>query len=697
MSQALATSDWLDGLDGPAWLVDADSLQVQQANAAAAHWLGQAEANALAGRAASEMLPTLEDLAFWCDPASAAGSGLISTLELAHPDGGLAQVERRIAAIGQPLRHWLVQLRDISAERRAEQERDSLLAELRSTLEATDDGLLVTDLRGRIRAFNRRFASLWALPQTALAGRDDQAVFDWMHLCVLQPEAYQQRLDDINSQLLLSCTDSIALLDGTLLERHSQPQWSQGRPIGRVHTFRVLNRRRLGAPREMGVDGEDPLTGHPNRVGFLTATQRAIERARVEGRATAVMCVAFDRDALFATDGDSAVRSIRELDDSLRACVREPHLIARLGGARFGVLLRGAGDAAAEALARRLLQASSDAGHSALAAHRLGLSVGIATYPQAGLDAESLLAQAEQSAAKAWREEGGSGWQSSGFGDLGGHEEPERLRRLRRSVDQGQMDSDFRLRYQPRVDTRSGRVRSVEALLRWQDRSLGELQPAQFLPMAQRAGLGGPLDDWVLEQAVRQAVRWRAQGLDLSLNINVGAWPLGQPAYARRVAAVLAAADWPAGLLEIDVTEAALQADPEAALANIEALRQLGVRVVLDDFGTGDTSLALLRRFPLSAVKIDRSLVQGLGRPGLDKDLVSGLILMARSLRLDVHVEGVETEAQRQFLADAGCTGWQGFLYAPPLDADSLARRARVESHPTAANDEPAREQRRPA
>ena len=162
------------------------------------------------------------------------------------------------------------------------------------------------------------------------------------------------------------------------------------------------------------------------------------------------------------------------------------------------------------------------------------------------------------------------------------------------------------------------------------------------------------------------------------------------------MAAVLPAADWPAASLEIDVTEAALQSDPEAALANIEALRQLGVRVSLDDFGTGDSSLALLRRFPLSAVKIDRSLTQGLGRPGLDKDLVSGLILMARSLRLEVHVEGVETEAQRQFLAEAGCTAWQGFLYAPPLDADSLERRARVERSRRGANDEAVRAQPRP-
>lgn len=680
----------LDSLDGPAWLVDAEHLTVQRANLQAAQWLGQGSPQALIGLPADSLLPTLEDAAFWSDVRSGGAVQLASELELAHPAGGLAQVVRRIVPLGQPGQGWLVQLRDISAGRRTEQERDTLLAELRSTLEATADGILVIDLQGRIRAFNRPFAALWSLPQTALAGRDDQAVFDWMRLCVLQPEAYQQRLDEINGQLLLTATDQIALLDGGLLERHSQPQWSQGRPIGRVHTFRLLNRRRLGAPREQGAQGEDPITGHPNRAGLVDAMTRAISRARDEGRALALLCVEYDHQALFASEGLSAIRTLRELDAALRSCVREPHLITRLGGARFGVLLRGAGEAAAEALARRLLVAARGDGSTGLPTDGLPLAVGIAAYPQAGLDADTLLAHAESALAAAWQDHAGPGWQVSGYGgdDLLGNDEPGRLRRLCDSVHHGQMDQDFALRYLPRVDTRSGRVRAVEALLRWRDAGRGEVQPAQFLPMAQRAGLGGALDDWVLERSVQQAARWRETGLNLGLNINIGAWQLAQPGYARRVAAVLEAAQWPAGSLEIDVTEASLRADPDAALANLQALRALGVRVVLDDFGADEASLALLRRFPLSAVKIDRSLMHGVPRLSHDTGLAHALIQLAQSLRLEVLVEGVETEAQRQFLIAAGCTAWQGFLCAPPLDASGLEHRARVEAGAQAANDE---------
>ena len=697
MNQAGVAADWLDGLDGPAWLVEAEQATVQRANAQAAHWLGLPDATALMGRRAADLLPTLEDMAFWADASAHGDAGLHSELELAHPDGGLAQVVRRIAPIGQPVQQWLVQLRDISSERQAERQRDTLLAELRATLEATADGILVTDLRGRIRAFNRRFALLWSLPETAVAGRDDQAVFDWMRLNVLDPEAYQQRLERIQDQLLLSSSDPIPLLDGTVLERHSQPQWSQGRPIGRVHTFRCVQPRRSAGPREPMAPADDALTGHPNRTGFLTATARAIERARQEGRDMALLCVAFDQDALFSVAGGSSTRSMLALDALLRAHVREPHLIARLGGARYGVLLRGAGEAAAEGLARRLCEASQTGPRGETASPPL--VVGVAAYPQAGLDADSLLSQAETAAAAAALQDDGPGWQLCGYGGMAaGAEEPERLRRLRESVSLGQMDSDFRLRYLPRIDARSGRVRSVEALLRWQDADRGELQPAQFLPMAQRAGLGGTLDDWVLERALRQAMHWRDAGLELCININVGAGPLTQPGYARRVAAVLAACEWPAELLEIDVTEAALRADPDAALANLEALRTLGVRVLLDDFGSGDSALSLLQRYPFSGVKIDRQLTQSLGRPGDEASLARALIQLARSLHLEVLVEGVETEAQRIGLADAGCSGWQGFLFAPPMDARTVARRALSQIGRPAANDEPASlPRRRPA
>jgi len=256
-----------------------------------------------------------------------------------------------------------------------------------------------------------------------------------------------------------------------------------------------------------------------------------------------------------------------------------------------------------------------------------------------------------------------------------------RRQRLERALREGLAAPEFYVHYQPRLDARTGQVQAVEALVRWHDRGHGDLLPAHFLPLTEQAGLAGVLDDWVMEQALRQALAWRQAGLTLAMNLNVSGWQLTQPGYARRVEAVLDHTGWPAGQLEIDVTEASLQVDLEASLAAIQALRQMGVRVLLDDFGTGESSLSLLRRFPLSGVKIDRSLMRGVASdlPSSTGDgaLVSGLMGLARSLALTVLVEGVETEAQRRFVTEQGCEAWQGFLCAPALDAGRVRQLAR--------------------
>jgi EAL domain-containing protein (putative c-di-GMP-specific phosphodiesterase class I)/GGDEF domain-containing protein len=671
--QASARAELVDSLEDPAWLVDAGDTSVLHANAAAAAWFG-ATCESLLGRPAANLLPTLEDAAFWADVRSGAPGALDSDTELARGDGGVARVHRRVVPIGNlgAGRHgvacYLVLLRDRSGEHRAEQERDGLLAELRATLEATADGILVTDLKGRIQAFNRRFAAMWALPESALAERDDAAVYRWMSRQTLAPVSYQARLDDIAAHALLSSVDTVHLLDGAQLERHIQPQWSQGRPIGRVYSYRETNPRRPGAPR--GDRGQfDEVSGWPDRVGLVHALDDAVGTARRDGTPLALLCIEFDRQQLFALDGQSQVRSLGELVEGLRSCIPAQHLLARLGGARFAVLVRHGSEAAAEGLARRVVDLAQRATGGPLANAGLPAAIGIAAYPQAGLCADDLLAHAEGALEQA-RHAGGSAWRVHAFGSL---DDGPRLARLQRSLREGAAADALRLRYLPRVDMASGQVQSVEALLRWHDGEHGLLPPSQFLPLAERTGLSAALDDWALEQALRQGLRWRAAGFAWRLNLNVSVASCQQPGYARRVAAALDAAGWPAADLELDFTEPALKADPDAAQAQLQALHQLGVRILLDDCGRGDASLNLLRRFPFAAVKLDRELVVALGRAaGPEAGLAAALAAAARSLGLAVYAEGVEAEHQRLALGALGCVAWQGFLHSRPLDAASL-------------------------
>lgn len=673
--------DWLEALDEPAWLVDAVSLCLVAVNQAALRWLGQ-PATDLLGRAAEELLPTLEDAAFWTDVRAGHVGRLGSDLELPHPTQGVAQVQRSVMPLGQPQVHsYLVRLHDRSAEYRVRQERETVLAELRATLEATADGILVTDLQGRITAFNRRFASLWELPEAALVGRCDDAVFDWMRLAVLDPEDWQARRTQIAQHLMLSATHTVTLLSGVRLVCQTQPQWQAGRPIGRVWSFRVLTPTRVVAQHDNGVEGLDAATLWPNRAGLLAEIDQLLVRRQAPS--LALLCVQFDRQALFSLDGQSRVRSTAELIEGLRACVNTHCRIARLGGARFAVLLLEGGEAAAERLASRLSALAASLPTGLLATEGLALQVGIATLARVGLCGEDLLARAEQALATV-----SHGQQPAWHSDPGlSDEDHGLLARLQAAVREDLPGTAFRIHYQPRVDARTGQVVAAEALLRWLDLERGMQLPSQFLPLAQRHGLGAALDDWILEHALHQVVAWRAAGMDLRVSVNVSATPLSQPGYARRVAALLASAGCPADALELDVNEAALQRDPQAALSTLDALRRLGVRLVLDQFGSGDSSLALLRRCPFHAVKIDRAMTRTVQRAATESAVTTALIRLAQALHLEVLVVGVENEGQRRFMLDAGCDAWQGHFFAPAMDVRGFEICAKPLLMPMAANE----------
>lgn len=669
--QQRAQTVLLDGLDGPAWLVDARHLGVLHANAAAIRWL----AAELAGAQAASMLPTLEDAVFWDGVAAGRTDALASDIELPLPDGTLAAVHRRIVPLwvdlpqgGRVVSSWLVQLRDIRAERTAQAEREQALAELRATLEAAADGILVQDLHGHVRAFNRRFAVLWQLPERLTTLGQDEAVRTWMRHQVLDPQGYERRLREIEHQPLLPTKDAIALLDGGVIERHTRPQWQAGRPIGRVSTFRLLNERRLGAPRPRGAEGHDPRLGYPNRTLFLHAVQQAVRLAQSGGSGLAVLIVAFDAHALFALDGQAAVRELSELARAVAAHAGPAGQLASLGGGRFALLLPDGSEEAAEALARRLLDGL------ARDLPQLPAAAGVAAFPQAGLDAATLLWEAEAGLEAALRDVSGQRWRVQRYvaDSEGGVPAP-----LLDAIHHGQFGRALRLRYLPSIDTHSGRIVAVEALVRWIDPLRGEVPPAPWWPQLVRAGLAGAVDDWVLGQAIQQGVQWRAAGWTVPITVNVGAQQLAQPGYARRVAAVLTAAGWPPECLTLDATAAAFLADPPAAEANARALRDLGVRLMLDDGGSDELPLLPLRRLALAGIKIDANLLADAPPPGPAAAL-RALYALAQVLGLVVEAESIETEAQRALAAELGCRAWQGRLWGAPQLPDALWRQRRT-------------------
>ena len=671
--QAWATL--VDSLPDATWIVDAQSRRVVADNVAARRLLG-ADGASLVGRPADALLATPEDMFFWEAAAEGACEPLQSETTLCAADGRTVHLLRSIRALpsGDEAipRHYAVVACDRSAWRRAENEREQVVAELQATLESTADGILVTDLLGRIRAFNRRFAQTWNVPDHLLKAHDDEAVHEWMRRSVVDAGAYQRRLKAIQDATLLSSSEQLSLRSGQVLERVTRPLWCRGQAVGRVYSFRDLSEQLAAQQRIEELSLTDALTGLPNRRQLAEHVARLSQRARAQARSFALLMVDLDRfrhinDSLGQEVGD---RVLVDVARRIRGCLRAGDLLARTGGDQFALLIEDADTGIAEATARRVLDGVAAPYDFDGAQFTLTCSIGGALCPGNGHGAEELIRHAE--AAVLAVKEGGRGHY--------------RVQKGRRSADhradieldhamrQALAGGRFRLHYQPQVDLRSGRVVGAEALIRWRDAALGDVPPSRFIPVAEDSGFIVALGDWVLAQAVHQAADWLRRGLRMPVAINVSALQFQQPHFVERVAEVLAAAQLPPELLELELTESILVRDAEEALQRLQALARIGVQLAIDDFGTGYSSLAYLKRFPIGKLKIDRSFVQGL--PGDDSDcaIVVAILQMAAALGMKVIAEGVESDGQRRFLRDSGCHEYQGFLHAPALDARSFER-----------------------
>jgi diguanylate cyclase (GGDEF)-like protein/PAS domain S-box-containing protein len=679
VTAAPAAASWsalLDGLPQAAWVVSLADGCVVAANREAAGLFGRPP-QALLGLPAEQLAASPEDLAYWAGARAGEVTPIESDTVLAGPSGGSLHVTRSIRPValapGAGATHALVTVSDRSAQQAAEAEREMLLAELQATLEATADGILVTDLSGRLRAFNRRFAEIWGLPPDLLAQRDDAAIQAWMHRSVLDAEAYERRLQALRHATLISASDRLELHGGQVLDRVTRPLFFAGRPQGRVFSFRDLTERLAAEERLEAMALHDPLTGLPNRRRLAERVDEAATAARREGSAFALLVVDLDRfrqinDSLGHDTGD---RVLLDVAQRIQGCLRQDDLLARLGGDHFAVLLRPADAGAAEATARRVLNVVAQPCSVDGAQFTLTCSIGIALAPSHGSTLDDLARHAE-AAMRAVK--------SAGRANVRLHQvRAEVDRRLHMKLDhamrQALVSNRFRLQYQPQVSLADGRIVGAEALLRWRDPELGEVSPARFVPVAEDSGFIVALGDWVLSQAVRQAVLWHQRGHDIPVAVNVSALQFQQAQFVDRVASVLAVSGMPAELLELELTESILVHDAEEAMHRLHALAALGVRLSIDDFGTGYSSLGYLKRFPIGKLKIDRSFVAGLPGDDSDAGIVRAILQMARALDMKVIAEGVETEAQRQFLLDAGCDEFQGWLFAPAMDSLSFEQR----------------------
>ncbi|WP_207063525.1 bifunctional diguanylate cyclase/phosphodiesterase [Motiliproteus sp. SC1-56] len=412
----------------------------------------------------------------------------------------------------------------------------------------------------------------------------------------------------------------------------------------------------------------DALTGLPNRMLAIERLGYEISRSQREEQRLALLFVDLNdfkliNESLGHAAGD---QMLEEVGARLRSCLRDVDTIARLGGDEFLLLLPGSGDRAEiEAVGQRLIQAVNvplPLPSQELIVH---CSIGVARYPEDGDSVDTLMANADNAMHQAKLEPQSTLCFFQPAMTARVQQRVQMEQDLHRALERGELE----LHYQPLVDAGNGRPRGAEVLLRWQHPERGMVSPAEFIPLAETTGQIIAIGEWVLEQAGRQWAQWSAEGLTpgyLAVNISRVqfqrnlAWTLGR---------VLAHYRLPPSALELEITEGVLLEDHELVRRELNELRAMGIRLALDDFGTGFSSLNYLKRFHFDVLKIDRTFVAGLPRDAEDVSLVKAVIAMAHGMELEVIAEGVEDQAQFEFLQQQGCDLCQGYYFSRPLNA----------------------------
>ena len=417
----------------------------------------------------------------------------------------------------------------------------------------------------------------------------------------------------------------------------------------------------------------DKLTGLSNRGMFSIMLAQGLQEAKRYERQLAVLFLDLDRfkninDTLGHQAGDLL---LQEMATRLKAVLRESDCIARLGGDEFVIMIPNL--ASVEQLAavtQKVLASVSRIFKLGEHEFHVTASVGISVYPGDGEDERALMKNADIAMYRS--KEDGKNTFTFYSADLNTHS-IERLAfesSLRRALDAGQ----FEVHYQPKVDCHTSQMNGVEALLRWKHPDLGTVPPARFIPVAEENGSIVPIGRWVLLTACKQQVAWRHLDLPpMRMSVNLSPRQFYDDHLLSDVHAILPETGIEPSFLELEITESLLMRDVEKASRMLMEFRNLGIRLSLDDFGTGYSSLSNLKRFPIDTIKVDRSFVRDLGSNAEDRAITEAIIVMGKSLKMDIVAEGVETQGQIEFLRDHGCNEFQGFYFSKAVPPAAIA------------------------
>jgi diguanylate cyclase (GGDEF)-like protein/PAS domain S-box-containing protein len=555
-----------------------------------------------------------------------------------------------------------------------------------SVLLLSDDGLHLRECVGS-RIDMARFSKIGGFPigpkeascGTAAFRKEPVFVAD-----ILTDPLWEAYAEEVRPYGYRSCWSSpLASFQGNVLGTIALYSKTPGLPSDQMrdliamaaHLGGIAIERREAAERIHFMAHHDALTGLPNRVMLDAHMQKAMADAHRTGEWVALAFLDLDNfklvnDSLGHNAGDELLRTVAQ---RMTLCARKGDMIIRVGGDEFIILLTGLKADQNLVLARFESIRTAIARPMTLAGQTLQVtcSMGVVCYPEQGESTSELLANADAAMYRA---------KAFGRNNLklfsiemadAARAKLEKVEALRRALEL----NEFELHYQPQLDLASGCVLAAEALVRWNHPQRGLILPGAFVPLAEETGLIVEIGDWVLDAACRQARAWQDSGLpSLIVCVNVSARQFAERAWVSRVARTLAETGLDPQFLELELTESLIMQDVPQAIATMHELERLGVRLAIDDFGTGYSSLSSLKRFPVNRLKIDRSFVKDIPEDEDDMAITAAIISLAQKLKLDVIAEGVETQAQLDFLRNAGCNEIQGYWVSHPLPPAEFVR-----------------------
>ncbi|MEO7840812.1 MAG: EAL domain-containing protein [Anaerolineales bacterium] len=546
------------------------------------------------------------------------------------------------------------------------------------TLNSIGDGVACTDMSGNITFLNAVAGKMtgWSLDEAL--GRPLAEVFQVLDatsrekVCnPMQTQVEKNRFVNLRSNYILIRRDGFEMpVEDSVAPIHNR----EGKATGAVFVFRDVSLARAIALQITHTAEHDFLTELPNRMLLNDRISQAITLAPRHKKNVAVLFLDLDgfkhiNDSLGHPIGDKLLQSVAK---RLLNCVRDADTVSRQGGDEFVVLLsevEHAEDAAitAERMLRAVAETHSIGQHDLL----VTASIGVSVYPDDGVDAETLIKNADTAMYQAKE----NGHQSYQFFKPAMNARAVERQSIEESLRRALERDEFTLHYQPKIDLHTGTITGAEALIRWTHPIRGSVSPAQFIPVAEDCGMILPIGTWVLRESCKQVRTWMDAGLPLiTMAVNVSAMQFRSENFLEDVFAILKDAGLEPSSLELELTESVLMKHAESTETILKTLRSRGVRVAVDDFGTGYSSLSYLRKFSIDTLKIDQSFVRQITTTPDATTIVTAVISMGRSLKLRVVAEGVETQEELAYLQTNQCDVGQGFYFSRPVPAQEFAR-----------------------